>query len=243
MIIRSRPSFPTRTNVLRRPLCADHRPRGRGLVLVAILLLGFVPDALALPVLSEVYYDAPGSDDGESFVEIAGLPGTLLDGLVVEGINGSNGAAGPSIELTGAIGVDGLYLLADRRADGSTSVVGADLLANFDFQNGPDSIVLRDAEGVLDAVGYGVFGVDDVFAGEGSPAPDASAGSSLARSFATLDTDDNLADFTVLETPTPGQAAFPVVPEPGAAILLGGGLAGLAGSARRVKAAQSESRA
>ena len=58
---------------------------------------------------------------------------------------------------------------------------------NFDFQNGPDSILLVDGEVVLDAIGYGVFAPDEFFAGEGSPAPDAPAGSSLARVFADLD--------------------------------------------------------
>ena len=121
----------------------------------------------ALPILSELYYDAPGSDDGQSFVELAGLPGTSLDGFVVEGVNGSNGAVGPSIVLTGSIGANGLFVIGDRLADGTTSVIGADFLANFDFQNGPDSVVLRQGAVVLDALGYGVFGVGEIFAGEG----------------------------------------------------------------------------
>jgi hypothetical protein len=45
----------------------------------------------------------------------------------------------------------------------------------------------------LDAIGYGVFGVGEIFAGEGTAAVDAPAGSSLARLFANLDTDDNAA--------------------------------------------------
>ena len=51
--------------------------------------------AQALPVLSEFYYDAVGSDDGESFVEIYGLPGTSLEGFALDGINGTNGAVTP----------------------------------------------------------------------------------------------------------------------------------------------------
>ena len=177
-----------------------------------------------LPLLSEVYYDAVGSDDGRSFVELYATPGTLLDGMVLEGINGSNGAVTPSVALSGTTGIDGLFVVADQSTGGGTLVSGADLILNFDFQNGPDSVVLRDAAGsVLDALGYGVFGAGDVFAGEGNPAPDAPADSALARLFADIDTNDNLADFGVA-VPTPGTASFAVVPEPGSALLLGVGL-------------------
>ena len=162
------------------------------------------------------------------FVELAGEPGTSLDGLSLAGVNGFNGERGPIIALAGVIGEDGLFVVADRTSAGSSFVLETDLLANFDFQNGPDSIVLMDGEFVLDAVGYGVFDEGEVFAGEGLPAPDAPAGSSLARPFADLDTDDNAADFWVLVEPTPGSAIFQAVPEPGTGLLLVSGLATLA---------------
>jgi len=192
------------------------------------LVMLLATTAQALPILSEVYYDAPGADDGQIFVELAGVAGTSLAGFVLEGVNGSNGVVGPSILLSGSIDQDGLFVVADRMSDGTSLVVGADLLANFDFQNGPDSIVLRQGAVVLDAIGYGVFGPSEFFAGEGMAAPDVSAGSSLARVFANVDSDDNASDFVVLTTPTPGFADFSTVPEPGAALLLGLGLFGLA---------------
>jgi len=176
-------------------------------------LLAAAP-ARALPLLSEVLYDASGADGGLVFVEIFGAPGTSLDGFVVEGVNGFNGEVTVSVALSGAIPEDGLVVLGSEVSGGGSGVPGADLVADFDLQNGPDSVVLRDPEGgVADALGYGDFGPGEVFAGEGRPAPDAPAGSSLARRFADVDTDDNAADFAVLETPTPGSASL-AVPEP-----------------------------
>lgn len=202
--------------------------------LVSVLaLLGMATNAYGATLLSEVFYDDVGSDDGALFVEISGAPGTVLDGLILEGINGSNGAAGPTITLTGVIGSNGLFVVADRDAGGLSSVSQADLLANFDFQNGPDSVVLRQGTVVLDALGYGVFGAGEFFAGEGTAAPDAAPGSSLARFFANADSGDNRADFGVLTSPTPGVASFLPIPEPGSALLIGLGISGLAVGGRR----------
>jgi hypothetical protein len=92
--------------------------------------------AAALPLISEVFYDAVGSDDGQSFVELYGTPGTDLSGLTIEGINGTGGAVTHSIALSGLIPADGLFVLADTFSGGGTAVANADLLASFDFQNG-----------------------------------------------------------------------------------------------------------
>ena len=212
----------------------------RGLGLPAVLLIPLLcvgaNAARAMPIISEILYDAAGSDDGYGFVELYGLPGTLLDGLTLEGVNGSNGAVGPIIDLEGVIPEDGLFLVADHTSSGESFVPDADLHANFDFQNGPDSVELRDGDFVLDSLGYGNFDVGDVFAGEGMPAPDGPAGSSLARFFADVDSDDNGADFEVLDLPTPGQAEFSYVPEPNSGLLFFSGLAVLAKLRRRASA-------
>ncbi len=187
----------------------------------AVLLVA-APSAAALPLISEVRYDAAGSDDGHTFVELYGTPGTVLDGMRLEGVNGSNGAIGPIVELSGTIPVDGIFVLADEAAGGGTFVPEADQVAPFELQNGPDSVVLLLGEGVLDALGYGSFAAGDVFAGEGAPAPDAANGQSLARILADVDTDDNALDFALLDVPTPGSAPLSV-PEPGVAWLAGMG--------------------
>ena len=214
--------------------------RGRGVWLFACLgLLSVMPStAAALPLISEIFYDAVGSDDGKSFVEIAGLPGTSLDGFTLEGVNGSNGAVGPVVVLSGVIGSDGLFVVADSTSEGTSDVLEADLLQNFDFQNGPDSILLTDGAQVIDAVGYGDFDPDEVFAGEGLPAEDPAAGWSVARLLADVDTDDNSLDFVSLEVPTPGTAQFQTVPEPSTGLLAFTGL-GLVAYLRRPSARKS----
>jgi hypothetical protein len=204
---------------------------------IIALQLSLAGQAAAWPLISEVLYDAEGSDNGLSFVELYGDPGESLVGVVIEGINGSNGAVVTLIELSGEIFDDGLFVIADTDADGLTQVSNADLLANFDFQNGPDSIVLRRGDEVLDALGYGDFDPGEIFAGEGLSAPDGVAGESLARVFANLDSDDNRLDFELLSTPTPGEASVSAVPEPRAGALVLASLAAIATRARRISVA------
>ncbi len=133
--------------------------------LAMLVVLSLAPSlAVALPVISEALYDASGSDNGRVFVELYGTPGGSLDGLVLEGVNGSNGATGPTLVLSGVFPEDGFFVLADDRGDGASDVADADLVRNFDFQNGPDSIVLRRGELVIDALGYGEFDPGEVFA-------------------------------------------------------------------------------
>jgi hypothetical protein len=177
--------------------------------------------------LSEVFYDAVGTDDGQTFVELSGAPGTVLDELRLEVVNGSNGAIVATLPLTGVIGQTGLFVVADRFADETTDVPVFDLLLNFDIQNGPDSVVLVGPDGVLDALGFGDFQPGENFAGEGTPAPGVPAGSSLARVYADVDTDDNAIDFAELLLPTPGEAPLLAVPEPTTGALSAAGVLAL----------------
>ncbi len=186
----------------------------------------------AQTLLSEVLYDAAGTDNGSVFVELFGAPGASLDGLLLEGVNGADGSVYSSIALSGVIPADGVFVIGDDSGDGGTLVGNADLVMNVDFQNGPDSIVLRDSNGVLDALGYGDF-AGGVFAGEGSAAPDVPSGFSLARVNQLLDSNDNLLDFIALDVPTPGSVPVSAVPVPPAVLLFLSGMAGLVGVARR----------
>jgi len=78
-----------------------------------------------------------------------------------------------------------------------------DFTANVDWQNGPDAVQLRDpADAIVDALQYGDAG--EFNAGEGLPASSASAGRSLSRDRLSSDSNDNAADFSPLDPPTPG---------------------------------------
>jgi len=200
----------------------------RSLFLIACSLWMSI-GASAMPLISEVLYDDEGSDDAAVFVEISGVSGTDLEGFFLQGVNGNGGTLGPLLPLRGTIPPDGLFVLADVTGSGfSKWQQVADQFLNFDFQNGPDSILLLEDTVVRDALGYGVFDTGEVFAGEGTPALDPPAGWSLSRRWANQDTNDNGNDFVGLEEPSPGTALWRPVPEPGSGLLAGVALGALA---------------
>jgi hypothetical protein len=211
----------------------NHHQRGRNALLAGLCAIGFSGTAGAAPVISEVFYDADGGDAGVTFVELFGAPGESLDGMSLQAVNGSGGSVYLEVSLGGMLPADGIFVIGDDNG-GMTAVPGADMIADVDLQNGPDSLLLRDAVSLLDAVGYGAFGAGDVFAGEGAPAPDPIAGNSIARFNPLVDSDDNSADFIALAIPTPGQVpGVSAVPLPAAGWLFASGLTALAAMRRR----------
>lgn len=162
--------------------------------------------------ISEVLYDGEGADPATVFVELAGVPGTSLSGHTLVGVNGNGGVDYNAIDLSSlTFPADGILVIAHPSADPATAAQADLFAAEVDYQNGPDSIQLRDGSGaVIDAVGYGDFAAA-VFAGEGSPAADGLAGESLARDANQTDTDNNAADFA-LGAPTPGVGGSMDVP-------------------------------
>ena len=171
----------------------------------------------ATPIIQEVLYDGPGSDADDAFTELSGTPGENLDGWALVGVNGGDGGDYRTVDLSGALfPADGILVIATSSAAGEV-LLQRDLVGSVDWQNGPDTVQLRDPGGtVVDALQYGDAGAFG--AGEGAPAPLVAAGESLSRDGAGSDTDDNAADFSALTVPTPG--AGPSPPLPGSQLLV-----------------------
>ncbi len=167
-------------------------------------------------VINEVRYDfesvasgvTVGGDDNRDFVELAGPGGASLVGLRVAGIEGDATSPGqeqaPLATLSGRLPLDGFFVIADGAA-GVTDVPNADLVLTAGLlENGPDGVRLFAGTVVQDAFAYGAVAAP---IGEGTPvALLASFDFSLtwARDGASLDTNNNAADFHYDPTPTPG---------------------------------------
>jgi len=185
---------------------------------VAIASAMFVADARAALVLNEVLYDPSGADRGSEWIEIAndGTWPVALDGLALER-HADGGEWQPLWEGTSGEIAAGRFLAIGGPFRGRQ----ADVSASFTLRNEGESIRLRKANVVLDALAWG-----DGLESEGHSAPKVAAGLALARRIDSFDSDRNLEDFEAA-VPTPGRANHPArdlalaLRRPGRALPLG----------------------
>lgn len=175
-------------------------------------------------VINEILYNIPGPDvdattmEAKSFIELRGQPGKDLSGWEVRLVNGSNGMPYETLTLPqgSSIGSSGYVLIVTDKPVRYLDLLvfaGTPVFAliptsstSDGIQNGPDNVELYDAMGMkMDALGYGEFGANDIFTGEGSSPGRVYENRSLGRINGAADTNDNSADFVSL-FPTPGQA-------------------------------------
>jgi len=176
--------------------------RIRSFSLVLVFLAGTVP---AQFTLSELLIDAPGTDDGQEFIEIRGPANTQLTGyafLSIEGDSTGAGVVDQSVDLSAySTGSNGLLLIRDTSAvlspapDPATTVVVFNF--NPDIENGTNTFVLgsgtapavntdldTDNDGNLDAGIPGFTAVDAVAATDGGSTDRMYAGQLGGRDFA-----------------------------------------------------------
>lgn len=199
------------------------------IIATVVASLWITAAAQASVIIQEVLYDGPGTDADDVFTELSGPPGMALAGWSLVGINGGDGLVYQSIDLSGlVIPGDGIVVIATSSAN-STLALQRDLIANVDWQNGPDALQILYGGTIMDALQYGDAGMFN--AGEGGFAADVSGAISLSRDIFGTDTNDNAVDFTAGD-PSPG-SRLPAVPVPAAAWLFASALGLLGGTRRR----------
>ncbi|MBU1935983.1 T9SS type A sorting domain-containing protein [bacterium] len=174
-----------------------------------ILLATAVPLFAQHVMLNEILYDTIGEDDlNIMYTELYGPPGTDLDGYTLVGLCGGN-MEYLVVVLSGTIPADGYFVV------GGAGVDNVDQIYPHDWQNGGyqgigcNCIHLRYQGNSVDRVRYGECepGLECEGEGEGS-APDAyppTLNYSIGRLPDHQDTDDNAADWHVLDYLSPGE--------------------------------------
>src|SRR5689334_20335352 len=155
------------------------------------------------PIVTEVYYDAPGDDTGQEFVELWNDSDStrVLTGLKLQAGDG----AGPGRWTTRWTGGPGDVVKPHARfvIGGASVSPRPDVVLTLDLQNGPDGCRLLWPDGASEVVGWGALEFPEYYCG--APAPDVPGGQSLARIPDGAATGSNAGDFRPAE-PSPGFA-------------------------------------
>ena len=155
------------------------------------------------PIVTEVYYDAPGDDTGQEFIELwnDGDSTRVLTGLKFQAGDG----AGPGRWTTKWTGGPADVVKPHSRfvIGGSAVSPAPDVVLTLDLQNGPDGVRLLWPDGATEVVGWGALEFAEYYCG--APAPDVQGGLSLARIPDRAATGSNAGDFHPAE-PSPGFA-------------------------------------
>jgi len=148
-----------------------------------------------------------GSDaEGNLFIELLGEPERSIADYQMIMVSGDDGRIVDTIKIPKEMQTnqEGFFVIADAVTGqpGTTKVLGADWVTNFDPPNGPDCIQLLNPEGELvDVVGYGsplvLRAENNLFCYQGAPVPDAPSGQSLSR--------DDFQNWVINAGPSPGK--------------------------------------
>ena len=189
---------------------------------------GAANQSCSAAVINEVLIDATGTDEGATFVEIAGPGGGQIGGAILEDIEGKGATVGTrngtaqTIPAGTRIPADGLLVVVDGPTPLLSPTVYDVALDDIDFENnGGDSIQLISAGQLLDVVGHDVAGanldaatatVNGFSMFETATAITPASAASLARDVDSTDTNNNRNDFHNDPSPTPGAPNTPVTP-------------------------------
>ena len=222
------------------------------LISAGILCLGTSTSIHAAVMINEIDYDQPGGDTAE-FIELynSGINSAPLDGYTLDLVNGTNGSAYNSFDLSGLlISASGYLVLCDDTQ--AVANCDIDVSSGGWIQNGGsdgDAVALLFGATLVDSIVYRGLGAHLGPFAEGNSFTVADSNSitmSIARLPNGIDTNVNADDFSSACI-TPGSAnisgsgdcsvSVSSVPVPAAVWLFGSGLVGLIGVSRRKQAA------
>ena len=179
------------------------------LISAGFMLLG-ISSAQAAVIINEIDYDQPGSDTAE-FIELfnPGASPVSLDGYTIDLVNGSNGSAYSSFDLTGlSVSANGYLVLCDNTL--AVPNCDIDVTSSGWIQNGGadgDAVALLSGGTLVDSVvyeGLGSFLAPYAEGGSFTIADSNSITMSIGRLPNGIDSNINSSDFnSACITPVP----------------------------------------